>query len=535
MSRSLPDIPKEWIQQARLADESAIEKIYSKTYPKAHTIAYYSLGATNKFQDEAQTITQDSMRKAFEKLDQLKDDDKFAPWMYTILNNSIRDYFRAHKNKDYQTNTFSELDSEDFRDNYEESIADDSVAFSPEANMNTELIAEGLKGCLDKLPDNQRFALMMQMYLQLTTKEIAKQMEVEENTVKSWIRRAKLSIKDMIEELRSQNKSFYTVAPLPFLAWMLDQELKPIPSFNAKAFADGVVMKVKADTIEPQIHKKTTANTEDELVQEAKRNHLRNASSKREVLEKGTYTKKVMFVNEKAAKLMTGGMWKVVAGVAVASLAATGVYEMVHTLTNKGSEKTEEVASNKQKNDINTDLVIKDSGRTWRISSDKHLTKLSEEVYGEDLQLYKTPFEGDTSDGMLYMGSFVGDSDTGGVKGTIRGAILFPVKMQKDHYPDKDGVYWAAIGNLKNDDEIYYVKIKDKENVYLEDLGKYNNISYIEYKDVEKFKQACGADLSEDIQMGNVEIDKDDENAPLVSYGYYGRITQLCDGDFVFY
>ena len=161
MNRSLPDIPKEWIQQARLADESAIEKIYSKTYPKAYTIAYYSLGATNKFQDEAQTITQDSMRKAFEKLDQLKDDDKFAPWMYTILNNSIRDYFRAHKNKDYQTNTFSELDSEDFRDNYEESIADDSVAFSPEANMNTELIAEGLKECLDKLPDNQRFALIV--------------------------------------------------------------------------------------------------------------------------------------------------------------------------------------------------------------------------------------------------------------------------------------------------------------------------------------------------------------------------------------
>ena len=93
MNRSLPDIPKEWIQQARLADESAIEKIYSKTYPKAYTIAYYSLGATNKFQDEAQTITQDSMRKAFEKLDQLKDDDKFAPWVYTILNNSIRDYF----------------------------------------------------------------------------------------------------------------------------------------------------------------------------------------------------------------------------------------------------------------------------------------------------------------------------------------------------------------------------------------------------------------------------------------------------------
>lgn len=231
MNRSLPNIPEEWIKQARLNDETAIERIYTTTFPKAYTIVYYSLGGTNKFKDEAQTITQDSLRKAFEKLDQLKEDDRFAPWMYTILNNSIRDYFRAEKrkNKDFQTNTFSELDNEDYRDNYEESIKDDSVAFSPEANMNTELIAEGLKECLDKLPDNQRFALMMQMYQQLTTKEIAEQMEVEENTVKSWIRRAKISIKDMIEELRRQNKSFYTVAPLPFLAWMLDQELKNIP------------------------------------------------------------------------------------------------------------------------------------------------------------------------------------------------------------------------------------------------------------------------------------------------------------------
>lgn len=210
MNRSLPNIPEEWIKKARLDDETAIERIYTTTFPKAYTIVYYSLGGTNKFKDEAQTITQDSLRKAFEKLDQLKEDNKFAPWMYTILNNSIRDYFRAEKrkNKDFQTNTFSELDNEDYRDNYEESIMDDSVTFSPEANMNTELIAEGLRECLDKLPDNQRFALIMQMYQQLTTKEIAEQMEVEENTVKSWIRRAKISIKDMIEELRRQNKSF---------------------------------------------------------------------------------------------------------------------------------------------------------------------------------------------------------------------------------------------------------------------------------------------------------------------------------------
>lgn len=538
MNRSLPDIPKEWIQQARLADESAIEKIYSKTYPKAYTIAYYSLGATNKFKDEAQTITQDSMRKAFEKLDQLKDDDKFAPWMYTILNNSIRDYFRAHKNKDYQTNTFSELDSEDFRDNYEESIADDSVVFSPEANMNTELIAEGLKECLDKLPDNQRFALMMQMYQQLTTKEIAEQMEVEENTVKSWIRRAKLSIKDMIEELRRQNKSFYTVAPLPFLAWMLDQELKTIPSFNAKAFADGVVMKVKADTIEPQIHKKATTNTEDELVQEAKRNHLRNAYSKREVLEKGTYTKKVMFVNEKAAKLMTGGMWKVVAGAAVAATAVVGSYTVVNKIMNDKYKLVE--ADGK----ISSDQKITESGKTWKIKSEQCAYRIDEKVFFNKLHtsympLYNSPFDNDKTDCVLNFQMWLGDSGTGGTKGTLDGIIVHPVQKE-----DEDGNDWAVIGNVDEGGEKYYVKLKDKDYTYFSKIED-NPISYTDYNDEEKFKSACGANLYDSIQVAHIEIDDHREfmatkNKNNLTYFNgevieYDRFTQLCDGTLVYY
>lgn len=538
MNRSLPDIPKEWIQQARLADESAIEKIYSKTYPKAYTIAYYSLGATNKFKDEAQTITQDSMRKAFEKLDQLKDDDKFAPWMYTILNNSIRDYFRAHKNKDYQTNTFSELDSEDFRDNYEESIADDSVAFNPEANMNTELIAEGLKECLDKLPDNQRFALMMQMYQQLTTKEIAEQMEVEENTVKSWIRRAKISIKDMIEELRRQNKSFYTVAPLPFLAWMLDQELKTIPSFNAKAFADGVVMKVKADTIEPQIHKKATTNTEDELVQEAKRNHLKNASSQREVLEKGTYTKKVMFVNEKVAKLMTGGMWKVVAGAAVAATAVVGSYTVVNKIMNDKYKSVEEDGK------ISSDQKITESGKTWKIKSEQCAYRIDEKVFFIKLHtsympLYNSPFDNDKTDCVLNFQMWLGDSGTGGTKGTLAGIIMHPVQKEEEDEND-----WAAIGNVDGDGEKYYVKLKDKDYTYFSKIED-NPISYTDYNDEDKFKSACGANLSDSIQVAHIEIDDNREfmatkNKNNLTYFNgevieYQRYTQLCDGTLVYY
>ena len=458
MNRSLPDIPKEWIQQARLADESAIEKIYSKTYPKAYTIAYYSLGATNKFQDEAQIITQDSMRKAFEKLDQLKDDDKFAPWMYTILNNSIRDYFRVHKNKDYQTNTFSELDSEDFRDNYEEAIADDSVVFSPEANMNTELIAEGLKECLDKLPDNQRFALMMQMYQQLTTKEIAEQMEVEENTVKSWIRRAKLSIKDMIEELRRQNKSFYTVAPLPFLAWMLDQELKNIP--EVKACELDYVMKAL---------KSTKDSFKDAATIKKEPSHTYSKQSGMPSMNDGNFKStvfKAIQSGEKGFLSTTAG--KAIAG-AMAVFIAGGVVMGVSSVFSKDEPSHQNQTVVQQSNNRRTtkDTVKK----VEKIKPKEEEKKTEETVYDykpgiydmlvDKYTLYRDIYKMEEANLIMTRGTIAKDEDENEVGEPVTTVSISKVVSTKNKETGKTQ-YWGRLKTWHT-----YVLIREGENEYL--------------------------------------------------------------------
>ena len=458
MNRSLPDIPKEWIQQARLADESAIEKIYSKTYPKAYKIAYYSLGATNKFQDEAQIITQDSMRKAFEKLDQLKDDDKFAPWMYTILNNSIRDYFRAHKNKDYQTNTFSELDSEDFRDNYEEAIADDSVVFSPEANMNTELIAEGLKECLDKLPDNQRFALMMQMYQQLTTKEIAEQMEVEENTVKSWIRRAKLSIKDMIEELRRQNKSFYTVAPLPFLAWMLDQELKNIP--EVKACELDYVMKAL---------KSTKDSFKDAATIKKEPSHTYSKQSGMPSMNDGNFKStvfKAIQSGEKGFLSTTAG--KAIAG-AMAVFIAGGVVMGVSSVFSKDEPSHQNQTVVQQSNNRRT---TKDTVKKVEKKKPKEEEKKTEEtVYDykpgiydmlvDKYTLYRDIYKMEEANLIMTRGTIAKDEDENEVGEPVTTVSISKVVSTKNKETGKTQ-YWGRLKTWHT-----YVLIREGENEYL--------------------------------------------------------------------
>ena len=78
-----------------------------------------------------------------------------------------------------------------------------------------------------------------------TYHEIGKVLGINEETARSQVRYAKNKIKTKIEELRAQGKSFYTVAPLPFLAWMLNDEL------NKVKVPDTLIESVKAATISP--------------------------------------------------------------------------------------------------------------------------------------------------------------------------------------------------------------------------------------------------------------------------------------------
>lgn len=78
-----------------------------------------------------------------------------------------------------------------------------------------------------------------------TYHEIGEVLGINEETARSQVRYAKNKIKTKIEELRAQGKSFYTVAPLPFLAWMLNDEL------NKVKVPDTLIESVKAATIFP--------------------------------------------------------------------------------------------------------------------------------------------------------------------------------------------------------------------------------------------------------------------------------------------
>lgn len=218
------------ITRARKKDNEAIAEIIQLTERKAYFIAYKVVNN----EATAKDIVQEAYIQAFQKLDQLSDDSKFESWFNQIVSHKALDYTKSKQGKNKPVE-FSSLDDEEDRLEFEANIKNDKASFEPEASMNYKELQEGVQGVLNELPENQRLALMMYYFEDMSVSEIADVYGVSGNTVKGYLAYGRKKIKTIIESMREKGVSFYGVAPMPFLTWMLhDQMAKTAVSHVSK-------------------------------------------------------------------------------------------------------------------------------------------------------------------------------------------------------------------------------------------------------------------------------------------------------------
>lgn len=218
------------ITRARKKDNEAIAEIIQLTERKAYFIAYKVVNN----EATAKDIVQEAYIQAFQKLDQLSDDSKFESWFNQIVSHKALDYTKSKQGKNKPVE-FSSLDDEEDRLEFEANIKNDKASFEPEASMNYKELQEGVQGVLSELPENQRLALMMYYFEDMSVSEIADVYGVSGNTVKGYLAYGRKKIKNIIEAMREKGVSFYGVAPMPFLTWMLhDQMAKTAVSHVSK-------------------------------------------------------------------------------------------------------------------------------------------------------------------------------------------------------------------------------------------------------------------------------------------------------------
>ena len=223
---------RELIERAKNDDQNAFSELYQNSYDAV----YRTVKSMVRDDEAVLDIVQDSYIKGFQSLSSLGEPYDFVAWMKQIATNKAKDWFK----KRHDT-TFSQL-SDDEEDEPDIDFEDDVLDHSPEAVIDRNETARLIEEILGTLSDEQRIAVGMFYYQDMSVLEIAEKLGISENTVKSRLNYGRKKIKTGVEELEKRGTKLYGLAPIPFLIWLFRNQIAQLIVGNAPAAVFGGIM-----------------------------------------------------------------------------------------------------------------------------------------------------------------------------------------------------------------------------------------------------------------------------------------------------
>ena len=240
------------IEKVKQHDDSASEALYRFTFPIAQKQVALFVHNRQDQEDLLQTI----FIKIFEQLHTLKEPEKYPGWAKMIARNTCMDYGRHLKleNNLIQWKTTVSDEEEEGMDQL--AVPTYSREFNPEAHIDAETTKELIDQILDGLSDKQRMGILLWMK-QYKESEIAKELDMPIGSVRTNCRRGKAAIEKKVIELEKQGTKLYSMSPIVFFLWLLDQyDMLYMPTFT-----DAVCMplyhKIKLHIHKPDINNET--------------------------------------------------------------------------------------------------------------------------------------------------------------------------------------------------------------------------------------------------------------------------------------
>ena len=148
--------------------------------------------------DDAEDLTQEIFIQAYQSLEKFRQESSFSTWLYRIavnasLNRLKRSPLRLFRQQPERSETVH---------------GDDRLIISVTDNDDPEKLLIRLEHqrlvqkALDTLPENQRVAIILSKYDDLTQKEIAEIMNTTEGAVEALLQRAKANLRKKLSHLR---------------------------------------------------------------------------------------------------------------------------------------------------------------------------------------------------------------------------------------------------------------------------------------------------------------------------------------------
>ena len=134
--------------------------------------------------EDAEDLTQRVFIRIYRSSERYKAKAKFSTWVFTIARNLLIDEIKKRNRRPQMV-----------FDEHIEKVGDGE-------DRRSEELTEILIRHLDSLPENHRTALLLRVQRELSYREIAEVMQTTEASVKTWIHRARLELRQSLSNLR---------------------------------------------------------------------------------------------------------------------------------------------------------------------------------------------------------------------------------------------------------------------------------------------------------------------------------------------
>jgi RNA polymerase sigma-70 factor (ECF subfamily) len=171
-------IPPVLLAACRRGDQAALASLVRLTYRRSYGLALRLVG--DRF--DAEDVVQEAYLRVFRAMGDFREEARFETWMYRIVTNSAISWLRRR-------GRWPELLSDDLPEPAGPDRLDQRVAARDE-----------LERALWRLPSGQRAAVVLKDVYDLSCREIAEELEIEEGAVKVRLHRARRRLRELLTE-----------------------------------------------------------------------------------------------------------------------------------------------------------------------------------------------------------------------------------------------------------------------------------------------------------------------------------------------
>lgn len=211
------------VKKMQQGDISSLSVVYKETSGQVYKILY----SYTKDEQLSLDLMQDTYITLSQKICNVEHPEFISKFINTVAINKARNY--------YKKSTKEILLSENSTEIFEELIEED-IDFLPQEILESREKQKIIKGIIDELPLEQKTAVYLYYYNELSVSEIAYEMNCSDGTVKSRLNYARKKIKCEVDSWEKKGTKLYSTS-VPVLLFLLRNEISevqvPLESINS--------------------------------------------------------------------------------------------------------------------------------------------------------------------------------------------------------------------------------------------------------------------------------------------------------------